>query len=100
MHFKSTEVDILLGTNYFGLHPKKEVSSVENLSIMSGALGLCLQGTHPDLREELPLGSNCVKEKSVIPVVTRSSNSSVSKKYPIHKVSACHSAQPVIIAKS
>ena len=48
----SDHVDILLGTDYFGLHPKEELSKVgENLSIMKGQLGVCLVGTHPLLKE-------------------------------------------------
>ena len=48
----SGPVDILLGTDYFSLHPKQEISSASNLSIMEGALGVCLQGTHPALSED------------------------------------------------
>jgi len=43
---KSTTVDILLGCDYFGLHPKHEVCSNGHLSIMQGELGVCLQGSH------------------------------------------------------
>ena len=50
---KSKHIDVLLGCDYFGLHPKNEEAQCgANLSIMSGELGICLQGTHPDLREE------------------------------------------------
>jgi hypothetical protein len=50
---KSKHIDVLLGCDYFGLHPKNEEARCgANLSIMSGELGICLQGTHPDLREE------------------------------------------------
>ena len=56
------EVDILLGTDYFGVHPKHEVCGAgENLSIMSGAFGICLQGSHPLLQEESAMDSNFVK---------------------------------------
>ena len=59
---KSRCVDILLGCDYFGLHPKKEeAKSGDHLSIMSGEFGVCLQGTNPDLREETRLDSNLVK---------------------------------------
>ena len=41
------EVDILLGADYFRLHPKNEVASDgNNLSVMEGALGRCVQGAH------------------------------------------------------
>ena len=44
----SRDVDILIGTDYFGLHPKQEIAKAgENLSIMTGELGGCLVGTHP-----------------------------------------------------
>ena len=59
---KSTSVDILLGSNYFGLHPKNEVtSSGDNLSIMQGELGVCLQGSHPEICEGTKVDSNMVK---------------------------------------
>ena len=49
----SRTVDLLIGTDYFGLHPKTEVARAgENLSIMEGYLGACLVGTHPLLKEE------------------------------------------------
>ena len=48
------KVDILLGCDYLRLFPKsEEAKSGENLSIMKGDFGVCLQGTHlisfPDL---------------------------------------------------
>ena len=47
----SKEIDILIGTDYFGLHPKTEIArSGKNLSIMSGELGGCLVGSHPQLK--------------------------------------------------
>ena len=50
---KSKHIDVLLGCDYFGLHPKNEEARCgANLSIMSGELGICLQVTYPDLREE------------------------------------------------
>ena len=40
-------VDILIGGDYFGLHPKREVESDgNNLSIMEGELGVYIQGSH------------------------------------------------------
>ena len=49
----SSEVDVLLGTDYFGLHPKEEIDSAgPNLSLMQGALGICIQGSHPLLQLE------------------------------------------------
>lgn len=48
----SRPVDILLGGDYFGLHPKHELASDgQNLSIMQGELGPCVQGSHPLLKE-------------------------------------------------
>ena len=47
---KSANVVVLLGCDFFGLHPKhKEAKCGENLSVMSGELGTCLQETHPQL---------------------------------------------------
>ena len=49
---KADTVDILIGTDYFGLHPKNEVARAgANLSIMRGELGVCVVGTHPSLKE-------------------------------------------------
>ena len=46
------EVDMLIGTDYFGLHPKEELSKAgDNLSVMRGQLGVCLVGTHPLLKD-------------------------------------------------
>ena len=54
----SQQVDILLGTDYYGLHPKVETARAgEHLSIMKGELGVCLVGTHPLLKEETVLSS-------------------------------------------
>jgi hypothetical protein len=60
---KSTHVDVLLGCDYFGLHPKQEEARCgDNLSIMNGALGICLQGAHPDLIEETRYDTNLAKK--------------------------------------
>ena len=49
----SAVVDLMIGIDYFGLHPKKEVARVgDNFSIMEGELGICLVGTHPELKEQ------------------------------------------------
>ena len=59
---KSSQVDILLGCDYFGLHPKHEVCrSGSHLSIMQGDLGVCLQGYHPDLAERTVLSNSVIK---------------------------------------
>ena len=50
---KSNTVDLLIGTDYFGLHPKRELAKAgKNLSIMDGELGPCIVGSHPDLQED------------------------------------------------
>lgn len=47
---RSSSVDILIGNDYYGLHPKYEVVKVgEHLSVLSGVFGICLQGAHPKL---------------------------------------------------
>ena len=49
--------------DYFGLHPKqKEARSDDNLNIMSGSLGICLQGAHPDLAEGTEYDANLAKK--------------------------------------
>ena len=59
---KSNNVDVLLGCDFFGLHPKKEEARYgEHLSVMSGELGICLQGTHPELTEGTQYDSNLAK---------------------------------------
>ena len=55
----SQQVDVLLGTDYFGLHPKQEIARAgDHLSVMKGELGVCLVGTHPLLEESTKLDSN------------------------------------------
>ena len=59
---KTNRVDILLGFDYFGLFPKyEEAKCGENLSIMRGEFGVCLQGAHPDLVEQTEYDFNLVK---------------------------------------
>lgn len=59
---KSNHVDVLLGYDYFGLHPKREEARCgDHLSIMSGELGVCVQGTHPELIEGTKPDSNLAK---------------------------------------
>ena len=59
---RTDKVDVLLGCDYFGLFPKcEEAKSGENLSIMKGDFGVCLQGTHPDLKEGTEHDSNLAK---------------------------------------
>ena len=43
------EVNMLLGSDYFSLHPKHEIHCDGNLSVMQGALGVTVQGSHPKL---------------------------------------------------
>lgn len=46
------EVDILIGIDYYGVHPKIEIAKAGNhLSIMQGPFGRCLQGAHVKLKE-------------------------------------------------
>ena len=61
MQRKSTQVDVLLGCDQFGLPPKHEIGSEGHLSIMEGELGVCLQGTHPSLEEGTTYNPNMVR---------------------------------------
>ena len=55
-------VDMLIGTDYFGLHPKHEIARAgDHLSIMQGNLGICLVGTHPSLMEKTVINKNVPK---------------------------------------
>ena len=48
--------------DYFGLFPMcEEAKCGENSSIMKGDFGVCLQGTHPDLKEGTEHDSNLAK---------------------------------------
>ena len=61
MH-STNNVDMLVGTDYFCLHPKQEVARAgENLSIMKGELGVCLVGTHTLLKECTVLSNDVPK---------------------------------------
>ena len=74
------EVDILIGSNYFGVHPKRELCCAgENLSIMEGAFGMCIQGSHPDLQEESTIDSNMVSViKATNPLVVAANTHTTS----------------------
>jgi hypothetical protein len=71
---RSTTVDILIGNDYFGLHPKQNVHTAgEHLGMVKGPLGVCLQGSHPALRlgktQETSLfaySNSCFKVKSML----------------------------------
>ena len=58
---KSSKVDMLLGCDYYSLHPKREICTKGNLSIMQGELGICLVGSHPNIQEGTEINSNMVK---------------------------------------
>ena len=58
---KTNRVDILLCCDYFGLFPKYEEKYGENLSIMRGEFGVCLQRAYPDLVEQTEYDSNLFK---------------------------------------
>ena len=70
-------VDILLGNDYYGHHPKIEIDRAgPHLSLMEGVFGRCVQGSHPVL-QQLPvvsslIGSSCIEGSSMdqIPVQT------------------------------
>jgi Mor family transcriptional regulator len=50
---KSEDVDILIGGELCGLHPREEIASAgDHLKVLKGPFGLCLHGTHPKLRLE------------------------------------------------
>ena len=71
-------VDILLGSDYCGLHPRKELAQAgENLFLLEGPLGLCLQGAHPRLRS----GSKILTQMACA-VITHSSVSDVLTSAP------------------
>ena len=58
----NSEIDLLIGMDNFGLHPKREVTRAgKNLSIMSGKLCICLQGTHEKLKEKTRASMHCIK---------------------------------------
>ena len=72
-HFqrKSSSVDVLLGNDYYGLHPKKEIAkNGDHLSIMEGELCVCLQGNHPRLVELSKMTTSVVEMHNVIGVET------------------------------
>ena len=68
---KSSSVDVLLGNDYYGLHPKKEIAkNGDHLSIMKGELGVCLQGNHPRLAELTEITTSVAEMHNVIGVET------------------------------
>ena len=59
---ETNRVDILLGCDYFGFFPKyEEAMCGENLRVIRGKFGVCLQGAHPDLVEQTEYDSNLIK---------------------------------------
>ena len=55
----SRQVDLLIGTDAYGLHCRKEIAKAgKNLFIMEGPLGVTVVGHHPRLRETLSLNKN------------------------------------------
>ena len=50
-------IDLLLGTDYFSLHPKQEKVRNGDLSIMAGPLGECVVGYHPLLNKSASGGT-------------------------------------------
>ena len=98
----SQSVDILLGSDVFGLHPKREICSAgQHLSIMDGEFGVCLQGSHPDLQEKSTMDSNMVRVlRTVSPVVSVNTYLTVTStvKHPIFsqppKSVKCPNPQP------
>ena len=64
----SSPVDILVGIDYYNLHPRTEVDQAgNNFYILEGVFGPCLAGSHPRLKEHTQLDNNLVSE-----VITRS----------------------------
>lgn len=56
------KVELMLGIDYFGLQPMTELSRARNdLSILQGPFGKCLQGFHPKLAEQTVWISNLAK---------------------------------------
>ena len=50
---KAGDVDMLIGHDYLGLHPKREIyNSGDHLSVMEGVFGKCIFGSHPRLQEQ------------------------------------------------
>lgn len=48
---KSGPIDMLIGNDLLGYHPQKEIAKAgEHLRVCSGPFGLCVQGSHPALR--------------------------------------------------
>lgn len=62
---KSAYVDVLLDCDCL-LPKREEARCVENLSIMSGSLGICLQKAHVDLVEGSKYDTNLAKTIRVV----------------------------------
>ena len=79
----SSGVDILLGSNFFGLHPKNELCTAgDNLSIMEGPLGVCVMGSHPLLHGELNMDSTVTKELKDVNISKAAYHSRLSTAHP------------------
>ena len=59
------EVEVLIGMDYAGFHPVR-IQSVDHLLIMQNRFGVCLGGSHPELREYTDRLSPCGPEYAVM----------------------------------
>ena len=81
-------VDMLIGTDYFGLHPKEELAKAgENLSIMRGQLGVCLVGTHPLLKESTQIKGEVPRTLHLSEHRTSSFHASLRGEHPAFSMS-------------
>ena len=87
----SSTVDLLLGCDYFGLHPKKEICSDGHLSIMEGELGECLQGSHPSLKEETSYSLNMVRALHTTKLSHACNHVSLTQSHPEFSYPSRHS---------
>ena len=84
---RGTQVDILLGIDYFGYHPKSELAKAgEHLSVMSGVLGSCLQGSHPKLVDNTKYSTEMRQVLTQCSMVFNQSSSHVCNMSDIHPV--------------
>ena len=76
----SGPIDILIGNDLLGFHPRKEIASAgQHLQVCSGPFGLCVQGSHPALGN-----SNNIPSSFFINIISTQDSPAITATHPQH----------------
>lgn len=77
----SGPIDMLIGNDLLGFHPRKEIASAgQHLQVCSGPFGLCVQGSHPALGN-----SNSIPSSFFINILSMQDTEVITATHPQHK---------------